>query len=271
MRNPPATFLSLFLVCLAVTAARAADELTSSCIAIAGLPSRQAIPAAFDPSTQAADEVAITYVGHSSFRIRSPQGVTIVTDYAGNAGFGPTPDVVTMNHAHSSHFTNFPDPAIAHVLPGWNEKGFGPIKHRLQVGDVLIRNVATDLYAEGVLIEENGNSIFIFETAGLCLGHLGHLHHKLTPEHIAAIGRIDILFAPVDGNYTMSLQGMAETAEQLRSSILIPMHWFSSSTLQRFIDGLSGKFPVELANAGTVLLSRNSLPTTPKILVLSPY
>ena len=56
----------------------------------------------------------------------------------------------------------------------------------------------------------DGNSIFIFEVAGLCIGHLGHLHHKLDDSHFAQIGRIDILMVPIDGSYTMSLDGMSE-------------------------------------------------------------
>jgi L-ascorbate metabolism protein UlaG (beta-lactamase superfamily) len=270
MRDKLAT-TAILLAMLLFGAPVRAQELASSCIAVAGNETPAPTLAGLRPVAQEADEVEIIYVGHSAFRIRSPQGITIVTDFAGYAGAGPTPDVVTMNHAHQSHYTAFPDPAIKHVLRGWNETGFGPIKHREQIGDVLIRNVATDLYSYGVLVEENGNSIFIFEVAGLCLGHLGHLHHKLTAEHIAAIGRIDVLFAPVDGTYTLSLEGMAETAEQLRASVLIPMHYFSTFTLERFVAGLSEKFVTEVANSNSVTVSRRSLPVAPKVLVLTPY
>ena len=53
-----------------------------------------------------------------------------------------------------------------------------------RIGDVLIRNVTTDIrryfgdYTGADMIKD-GNSIFIFEVAGLCIGHLGHLHIKL--------------------------------------------------------------------------------------------
>jgi hypothetical protein len=84
----------------------------SECLAVAGNAPR-IIPVALTKN-----EVRIEYVGHSTFIIESPGGVRIATDYAGNAG-GIVPDVITMNHAHSSHFTDFPDPAIKHVLRGW--------------------------------------------------------------------------------------------------------------------------------------------------------
>ena len=65
------------------------------------------------------EEVTIDYVGHSTFLITTPEGYTIATDYAGFAGPGVIPDVVTMNQAHSSHWTPFPDTRIPHVLRGW--------------------------------------------------------------------------------------------------------------------------------------------------------
>jgi len=219
----------------------------------------------------AAEEVKITYVGHSAFRIETPQDVVIVTDFTGFAGEGRAPDIVTMNHAHSSHYTDFPDPAIPHVLRGWNPEGSGPAKHELELRDTFVRNVATDLYYETILREKDGNSIFVFEVAGLCIGHLGHLHHKLAPEHIAQIGRIDVLFMPVDGNYTMSLAGMIELAGQLRSSMVIPMHFFSTFTLQRFMSGMADKFAIDVREGNSLTVSLATLPATPTVSVLSPY
>lgn len=265
-----ATALISFAVLLAGTGLAAAQS--SICQAIVeerGTP--KPVPVGYRAAALAADEVSITYVGHSAFRITSPQGVAVVTDYAGYFGDGPPPDVVTMNHAHSSHYTSSPDPGIAHVLRGWNPDGEDPARHRVEVGDMYIRNVTTDLYYETLMREKDGNSIFIFEVAGLCIGHVGHLHHKLTPEHIAEIGRIDILFLPVDGNYTMSIAGMIELAEQVRSSMVIPMHYFSTFTLQRFVAGMSEKFETQVAQSNTVTVSLKTLPQSPTVMVLSPY
>ncbi|MGO8205094.1 MBL fold metallo-hydrolase, partial [Rhizobium ruizarguesonis] len=71
----------------------------------------------------------------------------------------------------------------------------------LVVGDAYIRNVTTDiLFSYGLGgAHENGNSIFIFEIAGLCIGHLGHLHYELTDAHYTEIGLLDIVMVPVDG------------------------------------------------------------------------
>jgi L-ascorbate metabolism protein UlaG (beta-lactamase superfamily) len=245
---------------------------TSTCLAVARNDHGPLIwKTAFEPVQSARQEVKITYVGHSAFRIESTSGVAIVTDFNGYYGEGAPPDVVTMNHAHSSHYTDFPDPAIEHVLRGWNPQGDGPAEHHLRIDDVYIRNVATDLYSGGVMIEEYGNSIFIFEIAGLCIGHLGHLHHKLTPQHVAQIGRLDILFMPVDGTYTMSQAGMIELAGQLRSSMVIPMHFFSTFSLQRFLAGMEDSFAISLPDSRSIIVSLASLPEQPTVVVLSPF
>ncbi|MEM6665133.1 MAG: MBL fold metallo-hydrolase [Pseudomonadota bacterium] len=216
------------------------------------------------------EEVRITYVGHSSYRIETADGLSIVTDYAGNAGPGPVPTVVTMNRAHSSHWTQFPDPAITHVLKGWGEGEEAKAEHYLELdNEVLIRNVTTDIRGSwdtpGRVVD--GNSIFIFEVAGLCIGHLGHLHHELSPGHIGAIGRIDILMIPVDGTYTMNQDNMLRVAKELRSSIVLPMHWFGLSNLERFVAGMATEFGVNRLPERDFTVTLNTLPPTPQVFV----
>ena len=53
----------------------------------------------FQPQNLADDEVGLTFVGHSTFLIETANGLTAATDYAGYAGPGVTPEIVTMNHA----------------------------------------------------------------------------------------------------------------------------------------------------------------------------
>jgi L-ascorbate metabolism protein UlaG (beta-lactamase superfamily) len=222
------------------------------------------------PVKQAAlkpDEVSISFIGHSTFRIESPGGVLIATDYAGYAGPGRTPDVATMNHAHTTHYTDSPDPAIKHVLRGWNPQG-GPAHHDLELADVRIRNVPTDIRSWAGTVEVDGNSIFIFEIGNLCIGHLGHLHHELGPEHIGQIGRLDIVMVPVDGSYTMAQASMINVLKLLRTRLVIPMHYFGASTLMRFLNGMGEAFEVEIKSSPDLIVSEATLPSAPKIVVL---
>jgi len=236
---------------------------------VAGQPPR-AIPAAFNLAALAGDQVRISYSGHSTFLIESPQGVKIATDYNDYVKPRGLPDIVTMNHAHSTHYTDNPDPAIKHVLRGWGPSPDQPARHDLQAGDVRVRNVPTNIrnYMSGGT-ERHGNSIFIFEIANLCIAHLGHLHHTLTQQQLNEIGRIDVVMVPVDGGVTLDLDGMAEVLAGLKAPLMIPMHYFSTYSLRRFLDVLGEKsYEVEMSETPTVVVSKTTLPAKPKLLVL---
>jgi L-ascorbate metabolism protein UlaG (beta-lactamase superfamily) len=235
-------------------------EAAGECLAMAGLSPR------IERVALADDEVQLTFIGHSTFLIESSAGVTIATDYAGFS-VGTVPDVATMNRAHPTHFTDRPDPAIRHVLRGWNADGT-PARHDLAIDDVRIRNVTTDIRSGAVGSIRDGNSIFVFEVAGLCIGHLGHLHHVLSPETLGAVGRLDVVLVPVDGGYTMAQTAMLEVLKAIKARIVIPMHFFGPATLARFIATASADFQVEMAASPIVVLSADRLPERPKLLVL---
>jgi L-ascorbate metabolism protein UlaG (beta-lactamase superfamily) len=235
----------------------------STCRAIAqGLPN--VVYASLSNASLETHQVRITFSGHSTYLIESAGGISIATDFSGYAG-SSVPNVVTMNNAHSTHFTDFPDAAIDTVLRGWNPQG-GPAAHYLNVGDVLIRNVTTDVLFGNVRIAD-GNSIFIFEVAGLCIGHLGHLHHDLTDAHYADIGRLDVVMVPIDGAMTLSLEGMTSIVQRLRSSIILPMHARGWATPADLISRLGPDFDHTYLDKRSFVVSLFDLPKRPTVIV----
>ena len=211
--------------------------------------------------------VTITYLGHSSFLIESPQGVRIVTDYNGVHRAPVTPDIVTMNNAHSTHWTDAIESGVKHVLRGWDPGG-GMADHQLQFGDVRIHNVPTNVRGFGAT-RYNGNSIFVFEVADLCIAHLGHLHHTLTETHLAELGPIDVVMVTVDGSFTLNTAEMVQVLQQLKAKLALPMHVFSDATLARFLArAAEGGFGVRREATAHITLSRADLPQTPEIVVL---
>ena len=223
-------------------------------------------PATFRLAAAEGGQVRLTFVGHATFLIESPHGVTIATDYNDYVRPDVVPEIVTMNRAHDTHYTNNPPPGIAYVLRGWGE-GEEPAHHEITVDDVWIRNVPTNIRA-GAATRYDGNSIFVFEVAGLCIAHLGHLHHLLTQDHLEALGRIDVVLAPVDGSYTLDIEGMMETLKAINAPLVIPMHYFSSWGLDRFLGRLGKEYAVTRSESPTVLLSRETLPRKPTVMVL---
>lgn len=254
---------------LIASPALAQDRIPSHCIAIAAA-EPVVVPVALNEGLEK-DSVLIRYLDHAMFAIVTADGKVAVTDYTGYLGTQDVvPDVVTMNNAHHTHWTPSPDPRIGHVLKGWPTGGRAA-EHRLDLGSVLVRNVTTDTrgpFGEGAV--KDGNSIFIFEMGGLCIGHLGHLHQIPSDEQYAAIGRLDVVMVPVDGGYTMRLSDMAGVVERLRSSVVIPMHWFSKDSLDQFLAEMAGKFTVVETGGSQIALSLDDLPSQPTIMVLEP-
>jgi len=260
----------LSLVCLVTAGAVSAqDRIPSHCRAFAQAPGIDYLHRASFRDPVAQDTVRITYVDHAMFLIQSERlsAMTDFTGWYGNVDF--TPDVVTMNNAHSTHFTSAPDPAIPHVLEGWELNG-QPRDHELDLGEMLIRNVSTDIRSRFGGTEDNGNSIFIFEVEGLCIGHLGHLHHEPNDQQYAAIGRLDVVMAPVDGGYTLPREVMVRIVDRLRSSIVIPMHWFSGYALEAFLEEVQDSFVIDRRDSSFIELSLRDLPPRPTVVVLRP-
>jgi L-ascorbate metabolism protein UlaG (beta-lactamase superfamily) len=268
MRLPLLPALLLFAL-----PAAAQERIPSHCFAVAQGPAQGPetfLRAGFGDAMDA-DHVRIHYIDHASFAIETPKGIRAVTDYTGFTGTRDwVPDVVTMNNAHGTHWTARPDPRIPHVLEGWADAAGARI-HELDLGEMLVRNVPTDVrsrFGDGARV--NGNSIFVFEAAGLCIGHLGHLHHVPDDAQFASIGRLDVVMVPVDGGYTMGVSDMAEVVKRLRSSVVIPMHWFSGASLEVFLDDMKGEFDVVETGLSELELSLRDLPGRPTILVLEP-
>jgi L-ascorbate metabolism protein UlaG (beta-lactamase superfamily) len=223
--------------------------------------------ASFDDGRMAGEpspnRAVITFLGHASYQIDTPQGVRAITDYNGVNGFGRRPDIVTMNHAHTTHFTDEPEDGITYALRGWPDKpGEGEARHDVKLKDMRVWNVPTNIrsWLDGQ-IQINGNSIFIFAIGDLCIAHLGHLHHRLTPAHLEELGRIDVLMVPIDGSFTMGVPLMVEVVQQIDPKVVLPMHYWGRSQLDRFVGLLAPQEPAFVwPETRTVEIAKEELP-----------
>jgi L-ascorbate metabolism protein UlaG (beta-lactamase superfamily) len=263
----PLAFALGFAACLCPGAAKA--QVADRCLAVSQAPGLVR-PAHYRPAVLKPNEVRLTFVGHATWLIESAGAVRIATDYNDYVRPQVVPEIATMNRAHISHYSIFPDPGIGHVLKGWNPEG-GPARHDLTLADVRVRNVATNIRDGGGSYIPHGNSIFIFEIAGMCIGHLGHLHHTLTEQQIGQIGQLDVVMVPVDGSYTMDVAGMVEVLKALRARLILPMHYFGAYTLNRFLERIGADFAVERGSEPMIVVSQPTLPSEPKVLVLPGY
>jgi L-ascorbate metabolism protein UlaG (beta-lactamase superfamily) len=241
-------------------------EMKESCPGLVASERPKVVPAAIGRGL-APNEVRITYAGHSTFLIESSKLVRIATDYNDYVRPPVLPDIVTMNHAHSTHYTDRPDPDIKFVLRGWRPDG-QPANHDMTYSDVHVRSVSTNIRDWNGGTERNGNSIFIFDVGSLCIAHLGHLHHTLTQQQLNDIGHVDVLLVPVDGGYTLDLDGMIEVIQAIKAPLMVPMHYFGTSTLRRFLERVNLRYEVEFAETPSLVVSKTTLPSKGKFLVL---
>jgi L-ascorbate metabolism protein UlaG (beta-lactamase superfamily) len=209
----------------------------------------------------------ITFVGHASFLIETPQGARIVTDYNGLNGYGRHPDIVTMNNAHGTHYTDDIEPGVTHVLRGWAEGGRDLMEHDVTFRDVQVWNVPTNVRDVGG-VRRNGNSIFGFRIGDLCIAHLGHLHHRLEKEHLEQLGRIDVLMVPIDGSYTMGVPLMQDVVDKIQPRVVLPMHYWGRHQVERFIGMLAPAYDAVWPDSRTIEVTKASLPAKPAIIVV---
>src|SRR5262249_42355355 len=246
----------LCAVAVFLTALVAAAAAFATCAPVASGP--RPWPAAIVPEDLPKEgTVELTFLGHATFLLRTAGGVTAIMDYTDYVPAPLTPDIATMNIAHPTHYSLAPDPGIKHVLRGWKEGGVA--EHNLVYKDLRVFNVPTNIREWGTGgTRYAGNSIFVFEAAGLCIAHLSHLHHTLTDEHLKQLGPIDVALVPVDGLYTMPQSRAVEVVEQIKPKIVVPQHVFTPVAVEQFIAILGARWPVKRSETATAVFSRDT-------------
>lgn len=166
----------------------------------------------------------ITYLGHSSFKLKGKTG-TVVTDPFTTMAVGlPYPgvsaDIVTVSHQHDDHnavaqvkgTARRPKPFLV-TQPG-----------EYEVGGISVFGVSS-FHDASQGAERGSNTIFTILLDELRVCHLGDLGHPLSTEQVEAIGSVDILLCPVGGVFTIDPQLAIKTIRQIEPAIVIPMHY----------------------------------------------
>jgi hypothetical protein len=59
-----------------------------------------------------------------------------------------------------------------------------------------------------------------------------------------------------------------EVLAAINAPLMIPMHYFNSATLERFLGAARARYPVEFSSTPSIVVSRETLPRAAKIVVL---
>lgn len=198
----------------------------------------------------------IKWLGHSCFKITSKKGIRILTDpFDDNVGYrvpSVESDIVTLSHGHYDH--NFID-CVSGNFEVITKVGMFNVK------DIPLIGIHT--YHDEVQGDKRGNNIiYVFNIDDLRVAHLGDLGHTLSPAQIEMIGEVDILLIPVGGVYTINGEQAAEVVEQLKPSVVIPMHYkteplkFELDSVESFLGRMSN---VERLQSQVIEISKDKI------------
>ncbi len=160
----------------------------------------------------------IKWHGHSCFEIG--EGTKIVIDPHDGRSLGIKPpdvraDIVLVTHHHFDH-------DAVRIVKGDFKVIDSPGEYK--IGDVSIKGILA--YHDEEQGRKRGQiTMYKIENEGIKLLHVGDLGHVLTSNHLNEIGKIDILFTPVGGVYTIDAKKAYENVKLLKPKVVIPMHY----------------------------------------------
>ncbi|MDE0539313.1 MAG: MBL fold metallo-hydrolase, partial [Rhodospirillales bacterium] len=218
----------------------------------------------------AAGRLRIDFAGHSTFLITSPRGVKVATDYNDYYRARVLPDIATMSGPHQNHATWTIEPEITHALYGWDRSGSGVWpRHDVTVKDLRVYSVPVNLTNRSIFYYFP-SSVFVVESNGLCVAHLGLLGHVLDREFAARIGRIDVLMTPIDRRVTQSMEEIVRNIRILDPRLVIPMHYNAEITVEDFLQKVSAFYTVRRTGGTSFIAEKHKMPAKTEVLYLKP-
>lgn len=214
----------------------------------------------------------ITFLGHSSFKIKGKNGIVVCDPFPAKIGF-PFPkvsaDIITVSHNHFDH-------SAVDQVSGTARKEKPYVIDA--PGEYELLDIAVSVHPS-FHDAENGklrgkNNISVIRIDGIAIAHLGDLGHLLSDSDIDSLGVIDVLLVPAGGEYTLNSKQAVEIAEAIEPSIVIPMHYRTEKHSPEFAKlALVDEFLKEIGKAGIapvdkLSLTAGSLPEEMEVVVL---
>lgn len=172
----------------------------------------------------------IQYYGHSCFKITTkPEGrgagdITIFVDpFDKTVGLKPPQgqaDIVLSTHSHFDHNNVSAlkgEPVVIDTPGEFAAKG--------------VNIVGLDTFHDKSEGSERGkNTVFVIESEGMRICHMGDIGAEPTPEQLDEIGEIDVLMIPVGGTFTIDGKEAVKLVHKIEPKTVIPMHYKTKET-----------------------------------------
>ena len=185
----------------------------------------------------------IQHIGHAEFLIETESGMRIVTDPYGEGCGYPVrkiqADTALVSHGHHDHNAVETLEGLTNVID--REGEYTPASG--------IRVKALKSYHDDVKGAQRGTTLlFLIETEGLRIVHLGDLGCMPEEEQIRQLAHPDVLMIPVGGFFTIDGKTARKIAEKLQPRVMLPMHYKTAWNAdwpiegpEAFLEGIPGK------------------------------
>jgi L-ascorbate metabolism protein UlaG (beta-lactamase superfamily) len=246
--------------------------------------------------------VAVRWWGQAMVSIEPYWNLQIVIDpYPPNIGYEDpklTADLVLITHEHPDH--NHAqivggNPVVVHGLE--DETHVRAVDHVLDrlpnAAEPTWQANAPTLKTSGHQVsvtsvpawhddEQGGDrgadAIFVVNVDGVRIVHCGDLGQtKLTEEQLAALGRVDVLFVPVGGIYTVDGPQAVEIIAQVRPRFAIPIHFktpalsFNLHAIEPFLSAVGDRWEIDRPTHNTLAVAKSSATDSPTRVVVLAY
>lgn len=171
----------------------------------------------------------ITWLAHACFKIETKGKIIAMDPYNSKIGLtlpkGLTAEIVTISHQHVDHNDPSEITGVKQVLD--------------KPGDYVIEGIdirGVQAYHD----DSNGsmrgpNTVFVIESEGIRVCHLGDLGQILTADQLSEIGHVDVLMIPVGGVVTLGPMEAMETISLMNPKVILPMHFQIGERKSRFV------------------------------------
>ena len=210
--------------------------------------------------------IKIRWHGHACFEISN--GKTLVIDPHDGASIGIAPpkakaDIVLITHEHFDHNQSrivSKEDAIV-------------VKESRNIDGIEIKTFKA--YHDKEEGRKRGEiNMFKIKYDFLTLLHVGDLGHILSEKNIEEIGKLDILFIPVGGVFTIDAKEAFELSDKIDTKIIIPMHYkieglsLPIERIDNFIEFVGKKFPIRHV-ANEIEIEKEDIPDKKEIWIFS--
>jgi L-ascorbate metabolism protein UlaG (beta-lactamase superfamily) len=161
----------------------------------------------------------IRWHGHSCFEITDT--ITVVTDPHDGKSIGiPAPsvigDIILVSHDHYDHNS------VKSVMKDTSKIVTDPRKRTIDA----VQITGIEAFHDTSGGAKRGRVIlYKFTCDDITFCHLGDLGHELDSKTIQQIGKVDILFVPIGGIYTLDADQAWKVINTIKPKIVVPMHY----------------------------------------------